>query len=274
MKPPVNLEALNVENLGVSIGAAYPSLGFIPLRDAELGNGDYYGLYWPYGREDREPIICDMLHDEWSLEVAFSSSVIFKKWLDLNDGFRGDEEVDDPDLVSIRYRLIKPLLKNRPEEAVQLLEPICNDFPESSEYWFALATQFRRVGNSLESMKAAVRAFASNWIFGSPPNGLLRLLKNAKGQLDDPIINQADKLFMKIGEEENSNYLILKSVIDEYLSSETPTLGLILNQNYAYLMMMETNSCRERYNFNIDEWLESHQALCQKLLGDDRTRCS
>lgn len=73
MKPPQNIDALSLADDDVGANGIYPPLGFKSVWDAEPGNGDRYGLYWPYGKEDQDPIICDMIHDEWRLEVAFSS---------------------------------------------------------------------------------------------------------------------------------------------------------------------------------------------------------
>ena len=55
MKVPEGMEELSLAEDGIGAGGAYPPLGFKPFLEAELGNGDYFGLYWPYGREDREP---------------------------------------------------------------------------------------------------------------------------------------------------------------------------------------------------------------------------
>lgn len=90
MKIPSQVDNLSVSTRNTSLGA-YPPLGFIPINDAELGNGDYYGLCWPLGKENEEPFICDMLHDEWKLEVSFSSLKKFIEWLELNDWERGEE---------------------------------------------------------------------------------------------------------------------------------------------------------------------------------------
>src|ERR1700733_3825903 len=45
----------------------YPPLGFYSIAEHELGNGDCFGLYWPIGREDHEPIVAETFHDEWSI---------------------------------------------------------------------------------------------------------------------------------------------------------------------------------------------------------------
>ena len=273
MKQPLQINKLSLAGNDIGTGGAYPPLGFQPVWDAELGNGDYFGLYWPYGRENSEPIVCDMLHDEWVLQVSFSSVAFFVDYLEVNDWCRGDVDINDPGLVTKRFQRIRELLRNHPEEAVSQLQKICNDFPEASEYWFTLASQLRRIGNHSESHLASIRAFASNWAFGLPPNGTLRLLQNAKGKIDDPLVDRSSELTMNYGGvKENSNYKILKECISVYLTSPTPVLGILLNQNYGYMMYMETNAFQERNGFVPARWIEEHSLLCAKYLGDDRTQ--
>lgn len=273
MKAPAQIAELSLAGQDVGTGGTCPPLGFRPVWDAELGNGDYFGLYWPYGHEDREPIVCDMLHDEWGMEVAFSSVESFVEWLQLNGRQRGEVEVEDSALVGRRFRELKPLLHDQPEEAVSKLRTICDDFPESAEFWFTLASQLRRIGNHAGCHAAAVRAFTSNWAFGMPPDGTLRMLQNAKNQTDDPLVKRSGHLTRQYGgTKENSNYQLLKECIAEYLSSTTPVLGLLLNQNYGYMMSMETTSFQERNQFDPIEWLETHSQLCAKYTGDSRTQ--
>lgn len=275
MKAPSQLDSLSMAGDEVGTGGTYPPLGFRPVWDAELGNGDYFGLYWPYGCEEKEPIVCDMLHDEWGLQVAFSSVAIFIEWLELNDGYRGDVVANDPGFVGRRYQEAKSLLGNQPEQAISKLQQLCEDFPESAEYWFTLAGQLRRTGDTCGCHAAAVRAYTSNWAFGMPPDGILRLLKNAKGHIDDPLVARSEELSTIYGgTKENSNYIVLKDCIDEYLSSATPVFGLRLNQNYGYMMSMETTSFQERNAFDPQEWLDEHIRLCEEYVGDSRTRVS
>jgi tetratricopeptide (TPR) repeat protein len=52
----------------------YPPPGFIPTISLfEVGNGDTTGFYWPIGRENHEPILCDFYHDDGSLEPLASN---------------------------------------------------------------------------------------------------------------------------------------------------------------------------------------------------------
>ncbi len=271
MKRPAQIDALSLAGDDVRIGGAYPPLGFHPVWNAEVGNGDCFGLYWPYGCEDREPIVCDMVHDEAGIEVAFSSVDLFVKWLERNQGRRGDEEVDDPQSVARRFREVKPFLQTQPELAIPKLREICKDFSENAEYWFSLASQLRRVGDHDGSRAAAIRTIASNWAFGMPPQGALRMLQSAKGKTGDPLVASSGRLTMSYGgDKENSNYDVLKECISAYLSSPTPVLGLLLNQNYGYMMRMETRSFQDRYAFDPTAWLTEHSELCAKYLGDSR----
>ena len=274
MKLPTNIDDFDRDrdNQDCGVGGAYPSLGFQPVSEAALGNGDCYGFYWPYGREGQEPQICEMLHDDWCLEQRFSSSEVFADWLEASNEGEDEVELDDPGFTPIRFHQTRALLKDQPEQAVALLRAICQDFPDSAEYWYTLAVQLRRIGEHAESATAAIRAFASNWAFGHPPNGTLRLLKNARGKLDDPLVAHSDALTMKYGgSKENDTYHILKQCIGAYLASDTPILGLLLNQNYGYMMTTETGSFMERYQFDKTTWLAQHRQLCLTHLGDNRT---
>ena len=43
----------------------FPPVGFFPFVDT--GTGDYYGFYWPIGREDSPPIVAFSSHDAYAL---------------------------------------------------------------------------------------------------------------------------------------------------------------------------------------------------------------
>ncbi len=273
MRAPPHIDQLSLAGEDVGTGGAYPPLGFIPVWDAELGNGDHFGLYWLYGREQYEPIVCDMLHDEWGMKIAFSSVEVFIEWLNANDWERGETEVDDSRFVPRRFRETKPKLADEPEQAIAELRLICDEFPESTEYWHTLAGQLRRVGDLQGAHMAAIHAYASNWVFGMPDSGTLRMLQTAEGQLDDPLVVRSRRLTTKYGgTKENDNYVLLKECVSEYLLSSNPVLGLILNQNYGYMMSGETTAFQDRYSFDRSEWLEDQIRLSEEYLGDSRTR--
>lgn len=219
-----------------------------------------------------------MLHDQWGLEVAFSSVPVFLQWLKLNDGFRGDTEVNDPHLVTSRFHTTRAILQHQPEEAIAMLRGICSDFPECAEYWFTLASQLRRTGDQEECAQAAIRAFASNWVFGMPPNGTVRLLQSAQNVpsvADDPLVARSSEIVVNFGgTKENRVYEVFRDCIAQYLASSNPLPGILLNQNYGYMMLMETGSFQERNGFKVEEWLAQHSELCATYLGDNRKTIS
>jgi hypothetical protein len=181
MKIPASLTKVSVAVDYIPKGP-YPPLGFVPFWEAELGNGDYLGLYWPFGKEKEEPIICDMSHDDWSLIPGFSTLDKFLEWYELNDQDRGENEVDDPDFVVTQYALGREALKkNDHSSAIMHFENCTKILPEVSEYWYTLSSQ-----------------------------------------------------------------------------------------NYAFMMLTETNAFQERYNFNLDAWQNEFTELCILGLESDR----
>lgn len=275
MKQPIELKKVSLPLSKDFALGPYPPVGFVHLWDAELGNGDYYGLYWPLGKENEEPVVCDMLHDEWRLELSFSSLSKFIEWLDANNWERGDIEIKDSKLASNLYERAKLLYSGSDVNlAINLLSEACNNFPEISEYWFSLSSQYRRIGNHEEAAKAALKAFNSNWIFGFPNQGVLRTLKSMRSQTsikDDPLIQRIDEIDFDFGgTKENPVYSILDGCIQEYFKKELYTDGLMMFQNYAYMMTSETISFQERNGFNLSEWQLKFSDLCLEYLGDNR----
>lgn len=274
MKVPNGIEKVSLSKSDMSFGP-YPPLGFVPLFDAELGNGDYFGLYWPLGKENEEPIVCDMLHDEWALEPSFSSLEKFIEWLSLNDWKRGDEEVVDERLSTVIFTKAKLLYSGSDiESAIELLNKACINFPEVSEYWHALSSQSKRVGDIERSANAALKALNSNWVFGFPAQGVIRSLRSPQFREalnKDPIMQRIDEFELSFGGvKENSIYPIIYECIQEYLNNEQFIDGLMLYQNYGYMMYSETGAFQERYNFDLKSWQSDYSELCLSYLGDNR----
>lgn len=274
MKSPKQIEKLSVAEDEVPLGP-YPPLGFVPVWDAELGNGDYYGLYWPLGKEDEEPIICDMYHDEGSLKPAFTSVDKFIEWLEINDWERGEKEVVDPELPSILFNQAKSLYSSSDiESAITLLKQACSNFPEVSEYWFALSSQSKRIGDIETAAHAAIKSLNSNWVFDYPVEGVIRTLRNNQIRevlSNDPIVARIDEFYLGFGGvKENSIYPLMHECVQEYFNHEQYIDVLMLYQNYAYMMCSETGSFQERYDFNINNWQSGFSELCLKYLRNCR----
>jgi len=274
MKKPANIDKLSPHSIEYALGP-YPPLGFVPVSDAELGNGDYYGLYWPIGKENEYPVVCDMFHDEGSIKLAFSSTEKFLEWLDINDWERGENDVSDEDFAPFHYQTAKTLLSNNDVEgAIESLNQAISSFSEDSDYWFSLSSQLKRVGDHEASAIAAVNAFVSNWSFSFPSAGVLRILQN-KSVLEmmpsDPVVKRAGSLTMNYGgEKENSNYALLRDCIEEYLTLGDNIKAITLYQNFAYMMSSETTSFQERNKFDLSEWRNEFSELCLSKLGDNR----
>ncbi|MFM2478636.1 tetratricopeptide repeat-containing protein [Celerinatantimonas sp. MCCC 1A17872] len=273
MKIPQAIKALSLVK-EPSLGP-YPPLGFIAVADAELGNGDYFGLYWPLGKENSEPVVCDMIHDESMLSLEFSNVDVFVKWLELNDYERDEQEVDDDACASTIFHKAQQLYRNNSvEPAIELLEQACHCFGEISEYWFALATQSRRIGNDERAAQAALKAFQANWMFGCPEQGVIAMLKNPRYQeylQGDPVISRMAQMEFDFGgQKHNPIYPLLKECVNDYFNANQPVQALLLYQNYAYMMRAETSSFQERYEFDLSSWQSEFGALCAEHLGSDR----
>lgn len=52
--------------------AHIPRKGLSRFFEHELGNGDCFGLYWPFGKENETPLVCEMMHDSWYINPTFS----------------------------------------------------------------------------------------------------------------------------------------------------------------------------------------------------------
>lgn len=72
---PAGVEQLTLDKADYLTAHLPP--GFVPFSEYALGNGDVFGLYWPIGREGKEPLVAETFHDEGSLMPAFSGLQIF-----------------------------------------------------------------------------------------------------------------------------------------------------------------------------------------------------
>ena len=274
MQNPSQISQLSVAGENAAPGP-YPMLGFVPVWDAELGNGDYFGLYWPFGREDREPVVCDMLHDEWAMELSFSSVDKFLHWLKVNDWKRGEHEIDDHDFAPAYYAQAQMSLgKGLVDEAISYLQKAVDSFPEDCRYWMSLSSQLRRVGRIEESAAAISNAFTSNWCFGIPNQAVERAIKTPVIQEilpNDPIIKRAPELNLSFGgSKENANYALIIECVTEYFEQNEPIKALMLYHNYAFMMYSETTSFQERNGFDLKKWREEFSEFCQDKLGNNR----
>ena len=257
--------------------AAYPPLGFFPFFDAELGNGDSFGLYWPIGRETFEPIVVEAWHDGWRVQPSFSSLPVFLKALSASD----EEYVempslaDDPSSPRACYEAAKLKIAGQdPDAAISLLETAISILPEYTDALSLLHAQYVRAGRADEAMTIAVRAIISPPSFGQRPNKVLRWLKSQSASsawTDDPIWRAKDQLNLIYGgTKENSDYPILLAAIDNYIANAKLIAASTLMQTYAELISSETVSFQERYGFNGSNFIARQIEISSLLPGGTR----
>ncbi|SFW39317.1 hypothetical protein [Cellulophaga fucicola] len=257
MKLPKRIKEVSIDT-EIQVGV-YPPNGFLQFYEAGLGNGDYFGLYWEFGKENEEPIVCEMIHDEGIIKPSFSSLDKFLEWYTLNDFDYGDEEIDDEKLV---YNYLEKgnqcLQQNNVEKAIEFYKASTESFGELSENWFKLASQYKRIGNELDFQKSIINAVISNWAIDFPSQNAVRMLKNLTpvAELKDhPLLRNREKIDFNFGgQKENKNYEVIKAIFTELYELGDHNRALLLEQNYALMMYWETSSFQERNNFDIKEW--------------------
>ncbi|WP_299555556.1 tetratricopeptide repeat protein [Seonamhaeicola sp.] len=269
MKLPKRISEVSI-NSEIEIGA-YPPNGFLKFGEASLGNGDYFGFYWEFGKENQEPIICEMIHDEGIIVPRFSNLDKFLEWYELNDYDWGEEEIENEEFVMGFINKGNEYLKqNNPEKAIECYKRSTDYFGELSENWFKLASQLRRIGNELEFQKSIINAVISNWAIEFPSQNALRMIKslNPIEELKNhPLIENRENLEFNFGgKKENKDYLIIKDIVAGLNDIGDIDRALLMEQNYALMMYWETSSFQERYNFNLDDWKKEFEQKTKKRL--------
>lgn len=282
MRLPRNASAVTLD-LDRKSERPYPPLGFIPFPEYQLGNGDQFGLYWPIGREDQEPIVVDAHHDEHVLVPAFSSLDTFLKKASV--GSPDDDDLafvepptleEDPDSPLTCFEAARMgLARQEVDSALTKLERAVRILPEYGEAQASLAGQYRRLRRETEALEAALQALISPPSFGRPAIQVLRSLQKQREcpshLQDDPIwLSRHDLRLQFGGTKINDDYLVLRRAIDVYLEQGKAVKAATLMQTYGEWMCTETVSFQERYGFVTQEYVAWQVATCASL-GLDRT---
>lgn len=274
MFKPADFELMSIDEVWKG---PVPPAGFVSIAELEGANGDYFGWYWPLGRERKPPVICVYFHDEPSLRPVCSSTGIFHRWCESVDSpWSGEFDAAEPEFApALINRARQHLGSGEVDRAIECAQRACELFPDSSAYWHLLAGQLRRVGAREASVEAALHAYRSSWCFGAPDAGVLSVLRSGKSMekfADDPVVKRSDRLTTRFGgDKENANYPLIQECIDEYFARGDALSALRLSQNYALMILVwETISFRERYRFDGEAWQRDFAALCSRHLGDSR----
>jgi hypothetical protein len=265
----------------------YPPLGFCPIAEHQLGNGDTFGLYWPIGREDCDPIVAETYHDEWSIQPHFSSLDRFLATA-ANIDPDADDEYDDDSFVgtptfdedpqspaACLFAAREHLKSQNVDAAIASLEVAVSVLPEYSEAQALLCGQYRRVGNNDAAIRSAIQSIISPSCFGAPPVQIVQWLsRQSSGPAEiesDPIWLNRERLTLKFGGvKENDEYKILRDAIDQYLADSAFVRAMTLMQTYAQLMYSETVSFQERYDFDPKAFVSWQREVAATQYGKAR----
>jgi tetratricopeptide (TPR) repeat protein len=279
MKLPADIDRISLGH-GFEASGFYPPLGFYPFSECELGNGDTFGLYWPFGREPEEPIVAEVRHDEWRLVPGYSKLGAF-----LGAAAQSLEEEEYPEPPSLDDDPRSPLAclaaaqeelrAQRVEPAVGLLERAVAVLPEYTEALSALGAQYIRLGMHEEACEVAVRAIISPPCFGARPTKLLRWLASQKDAppslVHDPVWALRGGLRLVFGgTRENPDYPQLLEAIERYVEQYELVKAILLMQTYGELMSAETVAFQERYGFKPAELKMRQVELSARLPGGPR----
>jgi tetratricopeptide (TPR) repeat protein len=242
--------------------APYPPLGFLPVADGQLGNGDTFGLYWPIGHEDREPIVAETWHDSGEIQPIYSSVSTFVTALQATDYEYPDPPEVHEDPRSPRVLLLAAkasLQKQETEAAVRTLEEATSLLPEYTAALSLLWSQYVRQQRKDDAIQIGLRVLRAPPSFGIKNIQLLRWLQAQQGptELDfDPLWRMRGELKLSYGgAKENGDYAIYKAAIDAYIEAGRYVEASTLMQTYAQLMYRETVSFQERHDFKRAEFI-------------------
>lgn len=254
---------------------AYPLSGFLRFDDFELGNGDSFGLYWPLGQEDREPLVMETLHDNAAMAPAYSS---LARFLDLTAGIEDypdrptlDEDPEGP--LACLHAAKAALAEQSVDLAIELLQRALARLPEYTAALALLSTQLARIGDHDEACRVAVRAVRSPpclALDADAPRTWRWLSQQETGPpdlQDDPIWKRRKALAKPPtgGSMHNDVYPALMAALDEYEGRGEIIPALVLLQSYGELMRLETTAFQDRYGFSL-RWLQERRVALERRL--------
>ena len=278
MRAPAQLSRITLDDQpGSRRFHSFPPVGFLAFSEAQPGNGDSFGLYWPIGREQQEPLVAEAWHDDWLVQPTYSSLDRFLVALD-----RGDEEHpeplsldEDPDSPRMCLEQAKTLVAaNALEKGRELLERSVRLLPEYTDALTLLWSVYIRTKRADQAAEIAIRAVISPPCFGLRAFKPLRWLRSANvsdEHLEDPIWKRRKELSLEFGgTKHNQNYPLMREAIDEYLAMARYERAITLMQTYAEFMYSETTAFQERYGYDRDKFMAWQIEVSSKLPGGPR----
>ena len=280
---------------------AYPPPGFLPIPSLfEVGNGDVSGFYWPIGRENDEPLLCDTYHDSWSLGPQASNMEGFIK-LKIAEGCSEPDDDDyqaaqeltaqlgftlptadgseplpvelqlalDPDSPVVLKAAAQQAMKSGDlEGAAEHLRGALDRLPEFTEALILLGHLYRRQGKLPEAAQKLTEAIGTPLCFGwEREKALLSVKRLRDGDhrelAGDPLWSQRQQLTFATGVKRNDDFNIYEEAVAEYLRQGKGVLAVRLRVLVGELMWGETTSFRERYGYTM----EKHRQLLRSEIA-------
>ena len=266
----------------VSDAQVFPPRGFAWFEEHSVGNGDTFGLYWPIGMEDRDPLVGELVHDEFSIVPAFSGLAAF---LRLTSGL---DEVEHADWPSIEDDPHSPhacfaaareaAARGDVHAASAFLRHAIERLPEYTAALGLLSAQCLRLGDHDDACRFAVRAVRSPPSFARGIDlkktwaWLSRQAKGPSSLADDPVWLSRSALAAPPsgGAKHNDVYVALADAVEGYLERGEIGASLSLWQAYGEFMSGETVSFRERYGFTGAAYREKQRSLEGRLPAGSR----
>ncbi len=246
--------------------APHIPFGFWEFEEQADGTGNYYGLYWSFGKENLEPIICWFEHEQSCINISHKNLKEFL--LEFNQSEEEHELVD----FSFAFKRMKlKAQKGEFEFAISQLNKYLSYVPEHSEAWEILSDVYLRIGNKVESDNCALKSILSNWSFGLPRQKSIQLFKkiDRNGILsNDPLVKRLDEILLTFEYNKTEiSYNTLKEAYLEYFDNENYIESLILEHNYALMMYFETQAFQDKHNFKVEKWRIEYEQKCKKYLN-------
>lgn len=272
---PAGAERLRIDRADVLSG--YLPLGFVTFEAHQLGNGDYFGFYWPVGRENGEPLIAETQHDGGRLEPGFSGLTAFLK---KTEGVSRDDWIElptfeeDPDSPLNCYSKAREMIVQKTfGPAIAQLEKAVDALPEYTEALAALAGQYLRLRRSDEACRLAMQMIISppSFGFGGPVDNIARWFSRLDtGPADlaeDPIWKGRAKLasIPTGGTKDSPAYPVLREAIDIYAERGELVKALTLMQTYSDFMNAETRTFQDRHGYDFAKHRARQRQMSQKL---------
>lgn len=255
-----------------------PNLAYVSVDMDVYGGGDEVGLYWPIGKEKREPIVVRTFHDTFELGPFFSTYQKYLRWqsqdeenLDLP---MGPDAKIDPVSPEALYNQGNDLLKAKDVDgAVNAWQQALDRLPEFTLVSSQLAKQHRRLKNLELAREFVLKSLISPPTFGRFNASLLKWLgretEPPEAYAENPIWKNRRKLQWAFRTGKN-DYGIIQDAIDGFFETKQPVLGVTLMQTYLEFMYWETVSEKKRWKFDQDEWMQRQDDLCVKYLKSSR----